>query len=363
MPALGTTRYLISQFNSDTDTEIGARVSDRTNKPFLTSPHVFHLVLDAYARGDSLKTLTGWNNSAFLDALEKRGFFIAERSHSNYPQSYVSISSTLKMKYLITEKTQPVSNKTGFYRSIQGQNASTRQFKKQEYRQAYLGSGSWDGSKCTDSTDLCLSSSKAILYLTPLRRFVRNQRTSLADIGPRLDDIMQPDQPTYTFIHLMIPHPPRTFGSDCGLLSIKGSGPLTDFWGDQEGYVNDIKCLNSQLLSLIDKITNRDENAIIVLHGDHGSAFNVDWSLPIEEWPATQAEERFSILMGLRLPKQCMKYLYDELSPVNIYPVIFACLQGEQPQLRPDKSYVTVKDEHPQFGTGFPYPMKTPNSR
>jgi len=207
--------------------------------------------------------------------------------------------------------------------------------------------------------DLCLSSGnamkQAILYLTPLRRFVISRRTNISEIGPQLDKIMETGRPTFLFAHVLVPHPPRNFSSTCSQLNLRNTAPITDYWGDYEGYINDVKCVNQEVLGLIDKILERDSRAVIILHADHGTAFSVDWTLPIEEWPGSQAQERFAILMGLRFPAHCSQYLYSELSPVNIYPLLFACLQGDEPKLLPDISYISPKDDHPQYGTAFPY--------
>ncbi len=45
-------------------------------------PDVYFLVLDAYGRSDVLKEVIGFDNSAFLDRLERKGFFVARRSTS-----------------------------------------------------------------------------------------------------------------------------------------------------------------------------------------------------------------------------------------------------------------------------------------
>jgi len=56
--------------------------------------------LDAYAREDTLRELYDLDNRDFLDALEQRGFFVADRGRSNYPQTRYSIASSLNMSYL-----------------------------------------------------------------------------------------------------------------------------------------------------------------------------------------------------------------------------------------------------------------------
>jgi hypothetical protein len=47
-------------------------------------PDIYYVILDGYARADILDELYGYDNSRFLDYLERHGFFVAETSHSNY---------------------------------------------------------------------------------------------------------------------------------------------------------------------------------------------------------------------------------------------------------------------------------------
>jgi hypothetical protein len=358
VPALGSLYFFVSSsaFGGDADV---AEASSSVPHEFLSSPNIFHIVLDAYAREDLLRNKTDWDNSDFIYSLKQRGFYIAAKSYSNYPTTVLSIASTLEMNYPVTDKSAPYRSKVKYIKSIQGENKVVRHLMQRQYRYAHFGSGKGISAKCSGIEDWCLSSSnamqQAILYLTPLRRFVVSRRTTISEISPRLDKIMQPGASIFLFAHILVPHPPRTFSSNCSQLNMRGSAPITDFWGDYEGYSNDIKCVNQQVLGLIDEILHRDPKAVIILHADHGTAFSVDWSLPIDQWPASQSEERFAILMGLRLPERCTEYLYDEISPVNIYPLLFACLQGHKPELLRDMSYISPKDDHPQYGIAFPY--------
>ena len=130
---------------------------------------------------------------------------------------------------------------------------------------------------------------------------------------------------------------------------------IPDFWGDRRGYINDVKCTNAEILEFVDYILSDRPDAMILLHSDHGSAFALDWELPIDAWPEEQFEERFGVLMALRLPAQCGSLLYPSLSPVNIYATLFACLSDTEPVLKPDVAFISPKEKHPQDGTAYPH--------
>ncbi|MCJ7512082.1 MAG: hypothetical protein MUO23_03835 [Anaerolineales bacterium] len=65
-----------------------------------TYPDVYYVVLDAYARGDVLQDLYSLDNSAFLQALTARGFYVASESRANYSQTAQSLASSLNSTYL-----------------------------------------------------------------------------------------------------------------------------------------------------------------------------------------------------------------------------------------------------------------------
>src|SRR4051812_29675911 len=71
-------------------------ISPGTRKP----PDIYYLILDGYARSDVMRRLFDFDNSAFLDRLEQKGFYVARCSTANYCQTPLSLSSSLNMSYL-----------------------------------------------------------------------------------------------------------------------------------------------------------------------------------------------------------------------------------------------------------------------
>jgi hypothetical protein len=63
-------------------------------------PDVYYIILDGYARGDVLEELYSFDNSDFIAALQARGFYVAEASQANYPQTAFSLASSLNMAYI-----------------------------------------------------------------------------------------------------------------------------------------------------------------------------------------------------------------------------------------------------------------------
>ena len=64
------------------------------------TPDVYYIILDGYARADTLQRVCHFDNSQFIELLRSRGFFVAADSCANYPYTDLSITSSLNMSYL-----------------------------------------------------------------------------------------------------------------------------------------------------------------------------------------------------------------------------------------------------------------------
>ena len=90
-----------SQFNVERKIEIQYTEVDQAHVPSGTEPpDIYYIIVDGYAREDVLMELYDYDNSEFIDFLEHEGFYVAEKSRSNYNQTDLSLSSSLNMTYL-----------------------------------------------------------------------------------------------------------------------------------------------------------------------------------------------------------------------------------------------------------------------
>jgi hypothetical protein len=61
---------------------------------------IWYVVLDRYLNAATLRERFDFDDREFLDALTATGFYVAERSHSNYPITPLSLASSLNFEYL-----------------------------------------------------------------------------------------------------------------------------------------------------------------------------------------------------------------------------------------------------------------------
>src|SRR5690606_9774336 len=64
-------------------------------------PDIYYVIMDGYARSDTLKRDYGYDNSQFEGFLKEKGFHVIEDSRSNYRWTFLSLASSLNMEHLV----------------------------------------------------------------------------------------------------------------------------------------------------------------------------------------------------------------------------------------------------------------------
>ncbi len=330
-----------------------------------TLPDIFYVVTDAYARSDVLREHFGWDNSGFLNFLRAKGFYVADRSCSNYAQTYLSLASSLNGIYLndkVGAKAQEGDDRRMLADLIQ-RNALMRKLKELGYETVCIASGTPitelrhadrriepQGFSLSDFENLLLNHTPVIPVLRLFPRewshaqFTWHRRRVLFALSA-LENMRPGAKPLFVFAHIMSPHPPFVLDGQGAALHPQGR---YDGWGmdgikQKEEYVKQYReqaaYVSSRLQTAVEKIIEgRPVQPLIVLQGDHGPGFWYDLYRGTD-LDAAFYRERFSILNALLLPESCRKLLYPEISPVNTLRVIFnGCFGGDGKPL-PDKSY------------------------
>src|SRR6266496_1066122 len=337
-----------------------------------TRPDIYVIILDGYGRKDVLKDIYGYDNSQFLGELEKRGFYVATKNHSNYVQTTYALASLLNFDYV--EPWLPSSDYYQYLAKPIQQNRVYQSLKRIGYTTV-----SFEGiSTYTEirSSDIYLSAflplnkfESQFLVDSPLEVFsnyvnldlpIPSYRTQRQRILYTFDELqhltVSMAQPRIVFAHILAPHPPFIFDENGNNIPQQSPYRLWDadflsnqpdeYWG---GYRQQVAFVNNRILKSIDGILENSKTPpIIVLMGDHGPASMFHWDLdaPGCIW------ERTSNLYALRLPgHQNDGTLYPSISPVNTFRVIFDTYFGTDLPLLEDRTYLasakyptTIKD-------------------
>ncbi|MGD8823281.1 MAG: hypothetical protein PVG63_09290 [Anaerolineales bacterium] len=321
-------------------------------------PDIYFIILDGYARADTLESIYGYDNSDFLDDLRQRGFSIANHSYSNYDQTLLSLSSTLNLNYVqhIIPDLDPQSKNRTILDELIHHSQAYRLLGEIGYRLVAFETP-LPGTTITEADVFWKPSrhgwlvetnyfEELLLYNSIFRVVLDSQTLSTHRLGEfilepsyethraramnifeRLADVNQLQGNHLVIAHIVAPHPPFVFGPHGERLPYQGSFTLNDgshYRGTREEYIHHYRdqviFVSSQILDTIDEIlATADTPPIIILQADHGPGAYLDWG----DIESTNLEERFAILNALYLPNLDDELLPSDLSPVNTFRVIF----------------------------------------
>lgn len=322
-----------------------------------TLPDIYYIILDAYSGSPALKELQGFDNSEFIDSLKAKGFYVANNSTSNYSTTVVSLPSSLNMEYLnyladeLGENSRDITIPTQMYKN----NAVAKFLRQKGYRYIHMvgrnSSGMCSTNGYADENIYCykefcllafIAQNDLITFLidtTILNRLKAlkinlkySYKEHLLTTFVKLAKVPQLKGPKFIFAHIMCPHPPYILGTDDEEIKLV---PMEPFELQRPKYLKQLKALNTEVEILIDEILSKSKTPpIIILQGDHGSRLFCKDTETIE-----CLKSSFSILNAYYFPNGGDKLLYDSISPVNTFRVIFNSYFGSDYELLIDQCF------------------------
>jgi len=324
-------------------------------------PDIYYIILDGYARADVLRELYQYDNTKFLNNLIQKGFYIANSSRANYAQTALSLTSSLNLTYLddLANRINAESDDREPLRNMIKENTVAKFLKQHGYTLAAFSSGVY-GTEISKA-DIYMSPKWSLsefqnelinftpipilLNVLPQRTQYDLHRDRILYILDHLADMTKLNIPVFVFAHILVPHPPFVFGENGERVGSSMNFSLGD--GSQimdkddyvESYKRQLIFINKKIESIIDEIiSNSPEPPIIILQADHGPGSMLHWG----KLDKIDFRERISILNAYYLPNNGRKQLYNEISPVNTFRIIFNRYFGTNLELLKDKSYFST---------------------
>ena len=284
-------------------------------------PDIYFILSDAYTSPESLKRFWDYDDSAFVDFLENRGFQVTPKARSNSTFTPACLSTYLNMDFPPGAATNlTMQGQTAYYGRIIEQAEAPSRLKASGYDVTCLSIFATGGepryycfpkiSPPTLATALWNRTVPGFLdaYLT---------RAGLADVNlaifQKLPEIaaQRTSKPKFVYAHLMMPHHPYLFDKD-GKRIKRGMGINDDH---PDLYLNQLIYENGLLTNAIAGILRNSKTPpIIILQGDHGYR-----SLPGD----SRVEESTTILQALLLPGLKKPAVASDHSPVNTFRLVF----------------------------------------
>jgi hypothetical protein len=360
---------------------------------------VYFILVDNYGRQDVLRDVARFDNTELVEALKQRGFIFPDCAQGNYFWTAPVMSSILNMQYMDTlGVTEDVYDKRGHYDELAPfieENLVIRKFRAYGYHtvtfRGFQGlidihdSDTYVSYDANPKSDRVAATSRFadLFYQTTLFTPLADQYNinlipqtatgmNAVDFGgevapagssgggaannslspfsnqlpPEFEEVFQQNHyayealsrmpteiagPKFVYAHLFSAHWPFMLQPD-GELRLPFSKQMT-----RNGYVDALEFTNDRLLKAIDAIlANSAVPPVIILQGDHSNT----WVDPVE-W---SGRGRVKILSAYYLPGGIDQLLYDTISPVNNFRLIFKYYFGEDIDLLPDVSHYLNSD-------------------
>lgn len=306
-------------------------------------PDIYYIILDEYARQDTLKSEYNFDNTAFLEALRKKGFFIADKSRSNYQQTDYSLSSSLNMRYLLSVDED--------FPDLVKNNLVSRALKlKLGYRYVFMNSGCvlTDASPTADElisyigandVELLMANTTMVNAFTAFF-FAESWRYRHKYNFARLEQMPERPGPKFVFAHFLLPHPPFVFNQD-GTAFQSNTIRLTPLPFSlahyHEAYPKQVAYVNGKILKLVDELISKSRTPpIIIIQSDHG----LDPIIHEGDSPNSYLLKRSANLTALFLPGDGVKDFPESITPVNIFRILFSHYFGANLPALEDKMFM-----------------------
>jgi hypothetical protein len=311
-------------------------------------PDIYYVMLEEYGGERGLQEEFGYDNTAFLQALESRGMFVGYQTTANYPRTSLSLASSLNMEYLdfLTDELGKDSDDARPLTRLMEYNRVGRYLKSIGYRYIQIGSW-WAPTRISPIADQNvvfggLSEFDKVLYettaLQPIRRdeFRRREWKRVQFAFNAVERARTTKSPRFVFAHILVPHDPYVFYPDGRYKTREKAASMSK----EQNYIQQLEYANSRVLRMVDTLLNGPESTrpVIVLQSDEGpyQGAPTAWGTIAD----TNLVRKFPILNAYYLPGAGHADLYPTITPVNSFRVVFRLYFGADLATLPDRNYV-----------------------
>ncbi|MBT3669517.1 MAG: hypothetical protein HON98_06165 [Chloroflexi bacterium] len=312
-------------------------------------PDIYLIVLDSYTRSDVLQKVYDYDNSDFIDNLEELGFRVAKCAQSNYPFTSFSMTSLFEMDYIhniyndyddFEDVVFPPLNRTATYQILSNNDYSLATFQnnfiehfdilddiKFSKEDGLLGSiNEFEEMVVNTSILRILITTGGIFPDSWVRGFKDNisltyYRESKYALET-LPSLADQDEQLFVYVHLLVNHSPYVFMPDGSFRTSEPSPRI--------GYRDTVEFIDNVLPDILGEIIDNSEvPPIIILMADHGARLA----------EASSIYDRLSVLMAIYLQGEPIDEFYDQITPANVFRIIFNYLFDANIELIEDKSF------------------------
>ncbi|MBA4147303.1 MAG: hypothetical protein H0X66_04245 [Verrucomicrobia bacterium] len=309
-------------------------------------PDIYFILMDAYTSAESLKTHWDYDNSPFVEFLSGKSFDVVENARANYDYTPYCLAAYLGMEHPANVPEFGHWPKMNYLTEIVRNAEAPGRLKASGYEILNYSIFDVAGEKrlyrCPTIESISvggLAFTKSILGL-----LVEREKLSFRDVNLQLFSTLpklaaeRGTKPRFIYAHVMMPHSPYLF-DEHGNHVVRG---MTIYNHKKEDYLEHLIFANRMLTNTISEILeNSAQPPIIILQGDHGFR-----SLKGK----ARVAEALTILNAYHLPEARKDWVYEGITPVNSFRMIFNHYFGENYSYAPDTihSVISLPDDKPK---------------
>lgn len=332
------------EINKARHTRAGFEVGEITSGYVDDHPDIYILIFDEYASLPTMQAIWGYDNSAFAERLEDKGFFFARNSRTRYSFTHMAIPGILNLTYPDEDVSRVESM------AIINNNHTFRHLHQLGYEIHFLdGWGSFQYTfqipvadfVCIYNTDYgplyrldeftYMLFSRSMLTFWTGSLLIDNANLYYQGHNYFLDYIEDfpaqtnaSEAPRLLYAHVMAPHLPFVFKKD-GSFNVNP----TNYWEYRDIEPEVLRELYLEqyiyITQRIDQITssilaNSENEPVILMFSDHGPRRS---SAGVAE-----SEHHHRVLNAVYFPGQDYSALYDSIAPKNTMRAFFNAFFG-----------------------------------
>ena len=356
IPTFNITIYTINPGNVLVNENKDLEIIKTTEDDKKIKRDIYYIILDGYTSSGSLKRYLNFDNSEFNNFLLKKNFYIADKSRSNYSHTNFSIPSALNMEYInLSNSDKYTDNQIANLTSQIARNNKIKNHLQSlgykyimipsRYSLNWMPEENLDFDWLNTPHNFFYGDFLDLFYKKTVLKLIRNfrkgayhqsrRREILSQLTFLEKDVHKISGPKFVFAHILSPHPPYVFDSAGKPAKTKS----TDWhWEYPDEYLNQIVFLNRRVKNVINKILTKSKiSPIIIIQGDHGPPL-----FGVEE-NERNIKLKTSILNAYFLPKMNNDLLYNSITPVNTFRIIFNHYFNANYELLKDDVYFFVE--------------------
>lgn len=359
-----------------TPTALAQEVPRLNVQPGTTPPDIYFLLVDGLGQPDFLREHYGLADADFRQVLARRGFQVLPQSHSVYPQTALSVASTLEMGFLqdLLEIPDTKNMDRRVLARMVGRSRVSAALRGAGYAVRTFPSGypvtrmaqvdrRWEPTWNISFLEYYVLDQSALGLVgrvlgggpSDLLYEVRRQRLNYTFSRlPRARTGLPDDRPLFVFAHILAPHPPFVFNRDGSPRNPDVRFGFADgsHWRAAHGghaadyraaYAGQAAYVLQRLGAAVDEIVARSPRPpVIIIQGDHGPGSELEWEDPA----ATNVAERFGIGNAWLVPPGMDLALGPDESAVNTFVRLFNGVFDAQLTLLPRRQWFATSS-HP----------------